>query len=298
MSDEGRAQLRAGLMIAIGLTLALAATLVTAPSTPGAPGASLVVELADPVRVIVVVLLAASALLLLAIQRPRRAPAGDPLAPQLYRARSPWALVLSLLPFILLLAVLWYLVWHGGPGDDERPIERAIGAIAGLLDLLARTRKAPTSVPLFDMTIAALALLAALAVFLLMVVVTFADRLARWWERRPDPGAAEPVAPEPEPADPRAEPDARRAVIGAYRRFERAAAAARLPRPAWQTPGEFRRMVVARLPGPAPSVERLTALFEVARFSQRPLDGASREAACDCLDAITAALAADTARAH
>jgi hypothetical protein len=47
---------------------------------------------------------------------------------------------------------------------------------------------------------------------------------------------------------------------------------------------------VARLPVPAPPVERLTGLFELARFSDHPVNPAARDAACDCLDEITAAV--------
>jgi hypothetical protein len=50
------------------------------------------------------------------------------------------------------------------------------------------------------------------------------------------------------------------------------------------------RTTLLRLPLPAAPVQRLTALFELARFSDRPLSGESRDTACDCLDAITTAL--------
>jgi uncharacterized protein DUF4129 len=298
MSDAGRAQLRAGLLIAIGLVLALAATLVRAPSTSTTPGASLVVSLPDPVRVLVLILLACSTVLLLALQRPRRAGPGEPSAAREYRARSPWMAVISITPFVVFLLVACYLAWYHAPGDEERPIERAMTAIAGLLDFLARTRKAPTTVPLFDVTIAALALSLAAGIFLLMALVTFADRLQRWWTPAPDVTAAEATAPEERLADPRAEPDARRAVITAYRHFERAAATARTPRAAWQTPGEFRRTIAARWPAVTSPVERLTTLFEVARYSDRPLDGTARDVACADLATIAATLTAETTGAR
>jgi AcrR family transcriptional regulator len=85
-------------------------------------------------------------------------------------------------------------------------------------------------------------------------------------------------------------PDARAAIIRAYGRFEHALAAARAPRAPWQTPAEFMRTTLARLPVPVPPVERLTALFEIARFSNRPVDAQARDTACDCLDEINAAL--------
>jgi len=97
-------------------------------------------------------------------------------------------------------------------------------------------------------------------------------------------------------ADLRAEPDARVAIIRAYGRFERALAAARAPRAAWQTPAEFMRTTLARLPVPAAPVRRLTALFEVARFSTHPLGAEARDAACDSLDEIGTALEEDAAR--
>jgi hypothetical protein len=50
------------------------------------------------------------------------------------------------------------------------------------------------------------------------------------------------------------------------------------------------RTTLARLPVPAPPVARLTALFEIARFSDRHVGAEARDTACDCLDEITAAL--------
>jgi hypothetical protein len=88
------------------------------------------------------------------------------------------------------------------------------------------------------------------------------------------------------------------AIVLAYARFEAALATARAPRSSWQTPAEFMRTTLARLPLPAAPVERLTALFELARFSDRPLGGEARDAACDCLDAITSALDAEALRAR
>jgi hypothetical protein len=99
-------------------------------------------------------------------------------------------------------------------------------------------------------------------------------------------------------ADLRAEPDVRLAIIRAYGMFERALAGARAPRAAWQTPAEFMRATLARLPVPAAPVRRLTALFEVARFSAHPLGTDARDAACDCLDEIGAALEEAAARAR
>ena len=278
-------------MIGVGLLLALAATVGPLPLASGEPGASVTVRLPDAVRTVVVALLALSAILLLAMQRPRRPAEDDPLSSRAYQQRPVWAAVLSLLPILMLVAAAWYLVWNRAAGEDAHPIERAFTAIAGFLDFLARSRKAPTSVPFFDLTIAALVLVVAVAIFALMVLLTLAERLETWWGGRATGAAAPPLADRfGDRDDLRAEPDPRMAVIRAYGRFEHALANARLPRAPWQTPAEFMRTTLARLPVPVLPVERLTALFEIARFSDRPLGADARTAACDCLDEITTAL--------
>jgi hypothetical protein len=125
-----------------------------------------------------------------------------------------------------------------------------------------------------------------------MVLVVLAERVVRWWDGPPAAGTAPPLheAAAESLDDLRAEPDARAAIIRAYRRFELALSAARVPRAAWQTPSEFMRAVLTQVSMPAAPVERLTALFELARFSERPLGADARAAACDCLDAVKTAL--------
>ena len=66
---------------------------------------------------------------------------------------------------------------------------------------------------------------------------------------------------------------------------------ARAGRAPWETPSEFMRAALARLPVPAPPVERLTTLFELARFSLHPLESPERDLARACLEEIRAALA-------
>ena len=264
------------MVIGVGLLLALAATAGPLPSPGDGPGGSLAVRLPDAVRVTVLALLGLSAILLLALQRPRRPTEDDPLgarAPQ----RRRTSLILTLLPIGVLLAAAWYFVWNRWSGEQHHPIERALTALAGLLDIIAQYRKPATSVAFFDLTIALLLLLFALALFALMVLVALADRLEKWWAartRRRRAGAPRPPLDERDD-DPRAEADPRRAIVRAYARFEHALAAARAPRSPWQTPAEFMRTTLVRLPVPAAPVRRLTALFELARFSDRPLGGRS-----------------------
>jgi hypothetical protein len=276
----------------LGLLLALAATIGPLPPAAGEPGASLVVRLPDAVRTIVVVLFALSALLLLGMQRPRR-PTEDPDgAGRGPRRRPAWAAVLVPLPFLLMVGLLWYLSREPWTGENHHPLERAFTTIADLLDLLARARKAPTSVPALDFTLAALLLVLALATFALLVVVALTGPLEKWLARTAVPARADALPRGEAPADLRALPDARAAILGAYRRLEQAVAAAHAPRAPWQTPAEFMRTTLDRLPVPGPPLARLTGLFELARFSDRALGPEARDAACDSLDEITTALAA------
>jgi hypothetical protein len=104
----------------------------------------------------------------------------------------------------------------------------------------------------------------------------------------PPPALVEAVDESAE--DLRSEPDARRAIIRCYARFERAAAVSGLARLPWQTPMEFMRETLARLPAPRGPVSALTGLFELARFSERTLGPGERDRALDALDDIKAAI--------
>ena len=291
-------RLGAWLVIAAGLLLVLAATAGPLPAPSGDPGAKVVIRLPDAVRALVLGLLALSAVILVSLQR-RRPIEDTPEPSRPPRRLPPWAAALvSLLPLLLVVAA-WYLVARYWSGGDAQPIEKAFAALAGLLDLLTLADKPPTSIPSLDMVIALLLVLLTLGIFALMVLVALADRLETWWTERG--GAVGPGVPDALAAiqaDLRAEPDARRAIIRAYGRFERALAGARAPRAVWQTPAEFMRTTLARFPVVAAPVHRLTALFEIARFSAHPLGAEARDAACDCLDEIGSALEKDASRAR
>jgi hypothetical protein len=279
---------RPSAVIGIGLLLVLVATVGPPPPPVSDPGGSLAVRLPDAVRLLAFVLLALSGLILLSLQR-RPRPSEEGLMASSTPRRLPAGVPLLVLAALLLVV---YFFWHRWPGGEGHPIETAFTAIADLLDLLAQARKPATSVPFFDVTVAVLVVLFAVGAFALMVMVALADRLETWWGRRAAPAVTPPrPAPTAEgPEDPRAEPDPRRGIIRAWRCLEHALASVRAPRAPWQTPTEFMRATRARLAVPGPPAERLTALFELARFSDRPLSAEAREAACDCLDAITAAL--------
>lgn len=83
--------------------------------------------------------------------------------------------------------------------------------------------------------------------------------------------------------DLRREPDARTAILRIYANFERALAAASMPRRPWQTPIEFMRTALTKLPLPVQAIARLTGLFELARFSGHAITAAQRDIAWQSL---------------
>jgi hypothetical protein len=158
----------------------------------------------------------------------------------------------------------------GAYGPDEPPIVPASPLTTGL--------------------IGALALLAGLGSLGFALWLGLAGRLL------PPPGAAEDQparlaqAVEESLDDLRREPDARAAILKIYRHFERALAGAAVPRRPWQTPTEFMRAVLSRLPLPPSAVRSLTGLFEIARFSRHPVGEAERDSAWRSLTEIRATL--------
>jgi uncharacterized protein DUF4129 len=98
--------------------------------------------------------------------------------------------------------------------------------------------------------------------------------------------------------DLRAEPDPRRAVIAAYARLERALAAYGLPRRPSEAPREYLERIFADLEVGRRSVERLTALFTQAKFSQHEIGAATKEEAIDALETVRQELRAAEARAE
>ncbi len=277
----------------IGLLMALAATIDPLAPSVGEPGARLMVRLPDRVRIVAFALFALSAMIFLALQRPRRRNAQAPFSPHREPRRlSPWAAALLSLPVLVSLTAVAYLVWYRWSTGGGQPIGAGFAAISQLLELLSSSRKPTASAPLFNAALAALVLMAAVATLALMLLITFAERLHTWWAGQ----IFDDAAPQLHGAivdsldDLRAEPDARAAIVRVYRRFEHALSTARTPRAPWQTPSEFMGAALARLPVPRPPVERLTALFEIARFSNRQMGTEARDSACDCLDEINIAL--------
>ena len=86
------------------------------------------------------------------------------------------------------------------------------------------------------------------------------------------------------------EPDARRAVIKAYERMERALGAHGLARAQAETPSEYLARALGLLAAGARSIGRLTALFEQARYSRRWIDASMKDEAIGALRTLRSEL--------
>jgi cytochrome b561 len=86
------------------------------------------------------------------------------------------------------------------------------------------------------------------------------------------------------------DPDPRRAIIHAYARMEAVLARGGIPRRPSETPLEYIDGALRTLAIPAGPARSLTDLFEIARFSDRPIDISMKRRAIDCLLDIRSAL--------
>jgi hypothetical protein len=86
------------------------------------------------------------------------------------------------------------------------------------------------------------------------------------------------------------DPDPRRAIIRSYVRMEAVLARGGIPRRPSDTPIEYIEGALRTLAIPAAPARSLTELFEIARFSDRPIDVSMKRRAIDCLLDIRSAL--------
>jgi hypothetical protein len=208
---------------------------------------------------------------------------------------SPWVFLVLWGLVLIPLGFAAYLLWLGWApvGESGALLHRPFRLSPAPPPFRAAAGKPVVSFPLFTGAVAVLALLAALGSLGLALWIFFGDRLARWWHGPLSFGRGTErlgQAVEESLDDLRREPDARRAIIRCYRRFEQVLARSGVPRAPWETPVEFMRAALGRLPLPDAAVGTLTGLFEVSRFSHHPLDVTEREAAWESLLEIKAAL--------
>ena len=274
-------------LLAASLVVGLAALLRMAGPSRGPDDLTGVIRLPAPVTQAIVMLFALAGVVFLAdlvrrMRLPRRgAGVDEPEAPT-----PSWLRTVKQILSLVNLVVIAYLLLHGAiPLAD---LGRGLGSA-----IATPPQDTPAGAPsLVTWTFGVLGVVAGLAALALALSVAFADRLARWWKAPVSDEELPPLeaAVEESLDDLRAEPDARRAIIRCYARFERAAADSGLARKPWLTPMEFMRETLGRLPGSRGAVPTLTGLFELARFSRRALDLEDRDRALGALDEIKSAI--------
>ena len=268
------------------VALASRTTSVISSATDVGTGFALtVVEVLGYVAVIVGVVLL-PAVIVLRMQQRRALAAGA--AP---RRAAPWweqaaALVLTIASLAVQLVILAWVV------DLLRSSD--FGGLEGLLD-------PPTgpnaNAPAAERDGASLTI----ALVIVTVIAVVALALAIWWRRRDaadQGGAVQGRRDRTEQAVEigldalRREPDPRRAIIAAYAAMERSLSRAGLGRRPWEAPIEYLRRVLAGALGAPEDVQTMTHLFEVAKFSEHPVDESMRTSAIEALERIRTATSA------
>ena len=280
-------------LLTASLVVGLAALVrIADPRVSGADDITGVIRLPWLVTWIIIVLFSLAALVLVVdvVRRMRSRRHGeDEEAPGREEApRPPWLVALTQILSLLNFIVIVYLLWK-----NVLPLTDLMALGAGFGSAIALPQERAVDAPFFiTWTFAVVALVGGSGALAFALWLTSSDRLAKWWEGDADDPAPPPFveAVDESVEDLRAEPDARRAIIRCYARFERAAAASGLERRPWHTPMEFMREALSRLPAPRGAVRALTGLFELARFSDRPLGPEERDRALDALDDIKAAI--------
>lgn len=288
----------AAIFAGAGLLLALTALLITDGGGAESPSVRLSVQVPDLLLMAAATAFALTALIVtwILVSRSGRRLEGDNELLERYRRflALPWwmQVLLRLVPVLPLIAIVSILA-YAWPGLEESFLAFSRRILTPLSDGEVPAQPIPVvSLPWLGWLLGLVGLLAGLASLAVALVLLFAERIAEWLERKNRLAAAEPLreAVDESLDDLAGESDARTAIIRCYRRFERFAAQARVPRAPWQTSSEFVLEALSRLALPHAPVERLTRLFELARFSDHPLEPDELESARACLEEIRAAL--------
>jgi Domain of unknown function (DUF4129) len=273
---HGSANRRRGLLpvaAAVGLLALVAVGSLRGPLGSGRGRPSYPADLVDSlVLLLFLAMIAAGVLAVVALWPNRHLPVRG-------RRAGSWNLILPMAAIVLLWLFRDLLGLGGGERDEDPATTLGTPSTLELVDQPAE----PGVVPL---VVAGVALLA-------MVAIVAAQIRADRRRRRPPPTRAERLIGllDDTLEDLEHDPDPRRAVIAAWARMERGLAAAGLPRRPSEAPFEYAaRVLETSLARPA-SVQRLTGLFERAKFSQHAIGPAERDEAVAALRAVRRELA-------
>jgi hypothetical protein len=197
----------------------------------------------------------------------------EPLLPE----RKNWMLplLLSMVGLSIVSVILLRYV-HDHHGGHDNPASRLVG--------LARNGTRATGAVRFDW--GPVIVVSSLVVLALVTGAWLVLQRRKTEPQRAGRAAELVVALERTIADLRAEPDPRTAVIAAYAQMEVALAEVGLRRRADEAPREYLGRVLPDVGAQTASVERLTRLFERAKFSPHAIDAAMKDEAIDALESL------------
>jgi membrane protease YdiL (CAAX protease family) len=213
------------------------------------------------------------------LEREELAAQDDPSA----RRRHTIGSLFVFLGIVLVLVLAREAGWRPG-SIFHRFAKHHGGAPAATHSKTKPTRALPAHEPHFRWVAAAVVIAFFAALVVLAAYLRARSRLAADERSR----AAEEVAAALDDSvdDLRAEPDARRAIVAAYARMERALGAVGVPRRPAEAPLEFMARALEGLRASGVSVRRLTELFRIAKFSAHRLGPVEKEQAIEALVAV------------
>ena len=285
----------AALVAGAGLFLAMTALLAASRAPEDTPSFRLHVAVPDPLLLAsgAAFTLAVAIVIGIALSRDRRR---EEVEREEEPSKLPWWLraILRALPLLPLLAILVAFSFGWQYVESSLLAWSRFVMFAGSDPGAPQPELPVLSLPWLGWLVGLLLLLAGLATLAVALLLLFAERIARWWERRDGDDAAEPLSEAVQEGldDLASEPDARLAIIKCYRRFERVAARARVgPDGAAIMPEASAPIATPALPefDPAERVRgelRSTGLW----FSAHPLGSAERDTARACLEDIRSEL--------
>lgn len=191
--------------------------------------------------------------------------------------RKNWMPALLISMIVLTVASVLVLRYvHDHRRGHSNPVDQLLG--------LARHGTKTTGVVRFDW--GPVIVVSALAVLALAAGAWLVHEHLRTEPKRGAVAAELAIALERTIADLRTEPDPRKAVIAAYAQMEHALAGVGLQRRADEAPREYLGRVLPDVGAQTESVERLTRLFERAKFSPHAIDAAMKDEAIDALESL------------